>query len=75
MESEGISPHCNHFTLPTSWTPQDYTAKQRIVVIAVFGKSTVDTGGCKAATLELMVGRKIFNRDVSHPISIDNETM
>lgn len=46
-----------------------------MVVVAVFGKSGLDSGGCKATALELMVGRKIFQRDMTHPIAIDEETM
>lgn len=46
-----------------------------MVVVAVFGKSTLDTGGCKAAALELMVGRKIFQRDMTRPLSVNQETM
>ncbi|XP_047489241.1 nonsense-mediated mRNA decay factor SMG8-like isoform X2 [Penaeus chinensis] len=72
---DDIIPHKGHFTLPTTWTPQDSTAKQRVVVVAVFGKSGLDSGGCKATALELMVGRKIFQRDMTHPIAIDEETM
>ncbi|XP_064115140.1 uncharacterized protein LOC135221254 [Macrobrachium nipponense] len=72
---DDISAYSNHFTLPTTWTPQDFTGKQRVVVIAVFGKSTIDCGGCKASALELMVGRKIFNRDLCRPISVDSECM
>ncbi|XP_042242622.1 protein smg8-like isoform X2 [Homarus americanus] len=72
---EDLSAHHGHFTLPTSRTPQDFTGKQRAVVVAVFGKSNMDSGGCKAAALELMVGRKIFQRDITRPLAVDPETM
>lgn len=74
MEDD-MAPHQGYFTLPTSWCPQDLMGKQRVVIVAVFGKSTLDSGGCKAAALELMVGRKIFQRDMTHPLSVNQETM
>lgn len=72
---EAGASHHGHFTLPTSWSPQDFTGKQRVVVVAIFGKSTMDSGGCKATALELMVGRKIFQRNMIQPLSIDFDTM
>ncbi|ROT82205.1 putative protein SMG8 isoform X2 [Penaeus vannamei] len=73
---DDIIPHKGHFTsLQHGLRSKDSTAKQRVVVVAVFGKSGLDSGGCKAAALELMVGRKIFQRDMTHPIAIDEETM
>lgn len=49
--------------------------RQRVVVVSVVGKSTLDAGGCKAASLEAMVGRKIFNRDMIQTLDLDPNTM
>lgn len=49
--------------------------RQRVVVVSVVGKSTLDAGGCKAASLEAMVGRKIFDRDMIQTLDLDPNTM
>ncbi|XP_050702519.1 nonsense-mediated mRNA decay factor SMG8-like [Eriocheir sinensis] len=70
-----ISNRQGHFTLPTTWMPQEAAARQRVAVVAVFGRSSLDAGGCKAAALEAMVGQRIFNRDLTHPIHVDQRTL
>ncbi|KAK4311693.1 hypothetical protein Pmani_016826 [Petrolisthes manimaculis] len=63
------------FSLPSTWIPQNGEGRQRVVVVSVVGKSTLDAGGCKAASLEAMVGRKIFNRDMIQTLDLDPNTM
>lgn len=64
-----------YFTLPTGFTPSGTNGRQRVVVVAVFGKSNMDSGGSKVAALEAMLGRHIFQRNLIHPVSIDQDTL
>lgn len=44
-------------------------------MVAVFGRSGLDAGGCKAGAVEAMVGQQIFSRDLTTPIDIDQSVL
>ena len=50
-------------------------ADEKIAIVSIFGKSAFDDKNCKASTLELMLGRKLFNRDLVHSINVDETSM
>ncbi|XP_063853668.1 LOW QUALITY PROTEIN: nonsense-mediated mRNA decay factor SMG8-like [Scylla paramamosain] len=70
-----ISSQQGHFTLPTTWMPQDAAGRQRVAVVAVFGRSGLDAGGCKAGALETMVGQQIISRDLTAPVDVDQNVL
>ncbi|XP_076035791.1 nonsense-mediated mRNA decay factor SMG8 isoform X2 [Oratosquilla oratoria] len=65
-----------NFKFPLTWTPKDVErADQRIVVVSVFGKSSLESGGCKASIIEHILGRQVFNRNLIQKLDLNQDTL
>lgn len=48
---------------------------EKVVVISVFGQSTIDSNGYKTSPLEIMVGKNILQRDLIHRVLFNDEEL